>query len=334
MPGPDPQQSSTDRKPGDFDPDAYRMTLGEHLDDLRRRLFRACIGVAIAVMVCLYYGEQVVTIFLRPLINGLRAAGLNPQIYYSEISEPFMTYLKVAVITSLAFASPWIAYQIWQFVAMGLYPRERKAITKYIPLSIALLIAGMVLVYFVVMPLTVNFLLAFGSSFKMPFGTGPHATTQVAATLPSFPSIPGDAANPTEGSYWINSVEGQLKVFLNGETRVIPFGPKSLLAPQITLRMYIELTMMTLLTFGVAFQLPLVVMALVAVGILNTQMLRQHRRIVYFVMSVVAAVVAPADVVSAMMALYIPLILLYEMGIWLAAGVEKRRNERRGFEVG
>ena len=73
-----------------------------------------------------------------------------------------------------------------------------------------------------------------------------------------------------------------------------------------------------LLAFGISFQLPLVVMALVRVGILDIDFLKRMRRYVYFIMAVIAALIIP-DVVTGMVALMVPLILLYELGLWLAA---------------
>ena len=72
-----------------------------------------------------------------------------------------MTYLKVALICAAAIASPWLLYQLWQFVASGLYPKERKYVTKYLPLSITLLITGMLFLYFIVLPLMMTFFLEF-----------------------------------------------------------------------------------------------------------------------------------------------------------------------------
>lgn len=99
---------------------------------------------------------------------------------------------------------------------------------------------------------------------------------------------------------------------------MIPFGPDNLLATSFTLPDYLDLVLQLLLTFGLAFQLPIVVMALARVGLVEIDTLRRWRRYVYLGLSMLAAALAPGDVVTATIALLIPLILLYELGIFLA----------------
>ncbi len=313
------------KPPEVYDPEEYRMTIGEHLEDLRRRLIFALIGLFVAVLVLMAIGDKVMVIFCRPYISAARDSHVTPQFVYTQVQEVFMNYLKISLICAAAIASPWMLYQVWLFVAAGLYPRERKMITKYIPLSITLLITGMAFVYFFVLPLTLRFLLEFSSAVPVP--TMEHSpTTQVSSEDVSLIKIlHGDPEKPVEGQFWFNDLDGRLKFFHNGETRVMPFGPEKLFAPMISVGDYIDLTMITLVTFGLAFQLPLVVLALVRIGIVEISMLRKYRRVIYFVMSIVAAIVAPGGVITAMIALLIPMIILYEMGIILAVWSEKAR---------
>jgi sec-independent protein translocase protein TatC len=84
-----------------------------------------------------------------------------------------------------------------------------------------------------------------------------------------------------------------------------------------------------MVTFGLAFQLPLVILALVSIGIVDTDFLRKQRKIVYFVMTIAAAFLAPGDIVTSMLALLIPLIILYEFGLWLVALGEKRKAREK-----
>jgi sec-independent protein translocase protein TatC len=311
-----------------FDPESYRMTLGEHLEDLRRRMMLGLIGLVIATIGCLALGERVVVYFCKPLTDGLRAAGQNPQLHYSELTEPFMLYLKVSLIVAAAVSGPWILYQFWLFVAAGLYPNERKTITKYIPLSILLLVSGMLLAFYVVMPITVKFLVAFASNYPIP-GVTPSALVDVpAAQVMIVPTLGGDPSHPLQGQIWRNAHDGLLKYYADGKLMALPFSTDQLLAQSVSIESYVSLTIMTLLVFGLAFQLPLVVLATYTVGIIDIDTLRRSRKIVYFSLSIIAAVIAPGDVVSAMMALYIPLILLYEMGILLCVW-SGRKKERQ-----
>jgi Sec-independent protein secretion pathway component TatC len=205
-----------------------------------------------------------------------------------------------------------------------LYPNERKTVTKYIPLSIVLMLAGVLFVYFLVLPLTVDFFLTFTSGIPLPGGS---ANVIVESKLtPAFPLLDGDPANPPDGAMWYNKIQQRLKIRLLGETRLITFGPENLLNPQITLDDYIGFVLTFMLVFAVSFQLPLVLLALVRIGIVDIEFLKKQRKIVYFVMAIVAAVIAPGDVVTSMLALLIPMLFLYEFGIWLAQWGEKQRR--------
>jgi sec-independent protein translocase protein TatC len=312
-------------KPADkFDPDSYRMTMGEHIEELRRRILIALAGMAVAAAVCFFYAGKVFEFFCRPMIDELQHQNLNPQFFYSEMSDPFMVYIKVALVSAAAISAPWMIYQLWQFVAAGLYPHERKYITKYIPLSIALLIAGIAFVYYMVLPLTIRFFVAFGDGITLPSHTAAHFIKTAPGELPKIPVFAGDPASPQNGNFWFNSEEGRLKLFVvdnSGHTdmRVIPFGSQNLLTPHFSLPEYISLVFTTMLTFGLCFQLPLVVLTLTKIGIVDVAGLRRMRRYVYFGLAVLAATMTPGDVVTAMLALMAPLVLLYELGIFLSA---------------
>jgi sec-independent protein translocase protein TatC len=320
-----PESENPAHKLGErFDPDHYRMTIGEHLEELRSRLIKALAGFFICVFGCMIFGEQVVRVFVRPLIIALETARQNPQIYYTEAAESFMVYIKVSLISAAVISGPWLIYQLWQFIAAGLYPRERKYITKYLPLSIALLISGMLMLYFLVLPLMLTFFLEFNfgqPGLIRPAQIDPGATTQPAYA--AAPSFDGDPPHPVEGQMWYDRSQHRLKLFLESETRVVLFVSTGLATPLITLATYIDMVVGLLLSFGLAFQMPLVVLALVRIGIVEVEQFKKMRRIVYFSMSIVAGFIVP-DVVTGMVALLIPLILLFEMGLWLAR--EPARN--------
>lgn len=319
-----------------FDPDLYRMTIGEHLEELRTRLVRGLIGFAVALAFCLVYSDRVISTFCEPLLKVLREEAQNPQLVVDNVTEGFMVYMTISLISAAALASPWILYQLWQFVGAGLYPHERKYITRYLPLSVFLLIAGMVFVYYVVLPLTLSFLIQFSIGIKLPGASSPvieepAPTTQaapgVAPAAPLTRKIPillGDPARPSEGDMWINDVQQQFKIFYRGKTKVFPFGSDELLRPEITLASYINLVVAMLVSFGIAFQLPLVVLAVERIGIADVEALRRSRKYVYFAIMVASAIVSPGDAITATIAMFIPLIGLYELGIWLAVVGRKR----------
>ncbi|MDB5300602.1 MAG: twin arginine targeting protein translocase subunit TatC [Phycisphaerales bacterium] len=329
--GPGKGLENGERKKGhDYDPDSFRMTVGEHLEDLRGRLSKALIGLFVAVVGSLPFSDKIMTFLIAPLTSQLSKHNMNPQLSMIELTESFMTYLKISLITAIAIAGPWIIYQLWQFVAAGLYPNERKTVTRYIPMSITLFMAGLVFVYVLVLPLSIKFFLDFSSAFHVPFG--PHPAKVQNAPVWNIPVLTGDPAAPRDGDMWISQPERRMKIWFEGMSHAIPFGPDSLIAPSIRVSEYIDLVLTFMLTFGIAFQLPLVVLALVSLGIVEVSFLKKQRKMVYFVMTIAAAFLAPGDIVTSMLALLIPLVILYEFGIWLAVVTAKRKAQREALE--
>jgi sec-independent protein translocase protein TatC len=311
-----------------FHPDDFRMTVGEHLEDLRRRLIYALVGFVIAACVCLFFGRSyIIPIFCKPLTTTLAKYGLPPQLHSDEVPDVFTAFLKISLISAAAIASPWMLYQFWQFIAAGLYLHERKYITKYLPLSITLLITGMLFVYFFVLPWTLEFFIAFSIGVPLELGEVPPAaapavtTTQppAATTQPTFLQVvDGRPGIIREGQWWFDRQTHRLEAMLGGEVRVIRFSADNLIATDYKLPDYIDLVVGMLITFGLSFQLPLVVLALVRVGIVERQTLKEGRRYVYFGIAVLSAAITPGDTITATVLLTGPLVLLYELGIWLS----------------
>jgi len=332
-------QEKTKAKKTEYDPDSFRMTIGEHLEDLRRRLIFAIIGLAVAVFGLMPISQKIMVFICAPLTHQLWRHHINPQLTYTGLTDSFMTYLKVTIIGAIAVAGPWIIYQMWLFVAAGLYPHERKTITRYIPLSITLFLVGLIFVYVLVLPLSIEFFLDFAGSFSVPPGTPTSQVVQGAAGT-HLASIAGDPADPHPGDMWINTVEARVKILMpspDGDPKhatisTLPFGPEKLLTPMIVLPDYIDLVLTFMLTFGLAFQLPLVILAVVGIGLVDVPFLKKQRKIVYFVMTIAAAVLAPGDIVTSMLALLIPLVLLYEFGLWLVAIAERRKAREAAAE--
>ena len=322
--------SQTDSAGAPFDPDAYRMSIGDHLEELRRRLILGLSGFALTLAVSLYFGNQVIAIFCKPYVDTLLKKNLSPQFFYTELGEGFSVYVQISLIVATALAAPWLLYQLWLFVAAGLYEHERKWVTKYAPLSVFLLVGGMAFVYFLVLPWTVDFFIDWGSSIPLPEAA--HVTVNVPATQraelpPPIPSFKGDPDPWPDHTLWMNTLEGRLKLKMDGHTRVVPFGPENLASPHITLANYIDLVVGMLVTFGLSFQLPLVVVALVRIGILRMENLKTARRYVYFGMAILAAVITPGDVITSTVALMVPLCLLFELGVFLARSGGAVREE-------
>lgn len=324
---PEPDDSPAEKG---FDPDSYRMTVGEHLEELRARLVLALMGLSVSVLACLLFAEKVMVFFCAPLNKQLAAHGLPTQVYYSDLTDPFMTYLKVTLIVAASIAGPWIIYQIWLFVASGLYPNERKTVTRYIPLSVTLFISGLVFVYYVVMPLCIGFFLTFAGSLSPNLSPRPDKVDGPPIPL-TIPILSGDPREFHPGELWVDRKLQALRIAVPTEdgkevhARSIPFTPDAMMAPIITIGDYITLVLTFMVTFGIAFQLPLVMLAVVSVGIVDVTFLQTKRKIVFFGMTVASAILAPGDIVTSMLALLIPLVLLYEFGLILVKMGAKRK---------
>ncbi len=138
------------------------MTFGEHLDELRTRLFLGLGGFFVAFIACLTIVKDWVFQFLtKPLLDVMYKYELNPMLYDSGTGGAFSVYLKLSAIAAVVMAGPWLLYQLWMFIASGLYPHERKTVTKFIPLSVAMLIGGVAFAFYVVLPMTLQFFIWF-----------------------------------------------------------------------------------------------------------------------------------------------------------------------------
>ncbi len=318
----DQQFSLSPLRGENFDPDRYRMSVGDHLEELRSRLIKSLAGVFVAFFGGLIVAKQFLLPYIAgPLIEALKAAEVTPQMFFTNVTDPFFVYLRLSMIAAFVVAGPWVLWQGWQFVAAGLYKHERKAVTRYLPMSIGLFFGGIAFAWWIVLPWTLSFFLGWSMTIPMP---NEAPTTAVAdAPVARIPILEGDPAQVNVGDMWFNSLTQQFKIQLPGgednlgQTRVLAFNPTNLAAPIITLPQYVSLVLMMLIVFGLSFQIPIVVMALIRIGIVEPAVLREHRKYVYFVLVVAACVITPGDVIIMTVSLIGPLIILYEAGIWL-----------------
>lgn len=152
------------------------MTTEEHLAELRRRL--------VISLVCLA-GGTVVGWLLVPSILRSFGRDLGGTFVFVSPAEGFTTYLKVALLCGVVFASPVILYQGWQFVLPALFPHERALARQYVLPALALFVGGVLFAYFVVYPLALLFLLGFGSEQVAPvIAVSRFVTFFVSVTLP------------------------------------------------------------------------------------------------------------------------------------------------------
>jgi sec-independent protein translocase protein TatC len=168
----------------------HKMSLTEHLIELRKRIFRIVIILLIGFGACYYYKDLIFDIITKPLTRVLPK---NGYLIYTGLTEAFFVYMKLAFFASLIITSPFILYQIWKFISPGLLLKEKKYVVPFVLSSSLLFISGVLFGYFIVLPpafeffvsfnnqylqamisfgdylsLFVTFLLGFGLSFELP----------------------------------------------------------------------------------------------------------------------------------------------------------------------
>lgn len=136
-----------------------KLTFIEHLRDLRRCLFRAVVGIAVGMALVGWFVPQIVHWLMAPVRNAL-PEGKQTLVYTSAI-EPMMVYIKVALYGGVFAAAPWVLYQLWSFVAPGLYKREKRIASRFVFFGTLLFYSGAAFCYFLVMPPAFPAMLAF-----------------------------------------------------------------------------------------------------------------------------------------------------------------------------
>ncbi|MGE4440305.1 MAG: twin-arginine translocase subunit TatC [Desulfomicrobium sp.] len=144
----------------------HEMTFTEHLNELRVRLMRCLIGAFVGFLACYGFAEQLFMLLMQPLITLLEPSGGS--LIYTGLPEAFFTHLKVAALAGLFVASPYIFYQIWMFIAPGLYEGERKYMIPIALCSAICFVTGALFGYFVVFPFGFQFFLGYASEVIRP----------------------------------------------------------------------------------------------------------------------------------------------------------------------
>lgn len=225
----------------------------QHLVELRDRLLHALYGIgAVLVALLLYPGpSKLYDLLALPLVKALPEGS---RMIAVGVVSPFLVPIKVSVLAALALSLPWIMYQIWSFVAPGLYKHEKKLVLPLVAASTVLFYAGAAFCYFFV----------FGQAF-------PAIQKMAPMSVAVSPDIEA----------------------------------------------YLDFVITMFIAFGVAFEVPIVVVILARMGVVTITQLKAFRT--YFVVgaAAVAGLVTPPDPVS-MIALLVPMVLLYEVGILAA----------------
>ena len=313
-------------------PEEFRMPLGDHLEELRRRVILCLIAPILLAIPALIFGEPILAWLLRPIQSAMLESGLPGRIQLLSPTEPLVSYFKIGLLVAVLAAAPIILWQFWKFIEPGLYQREKKFVYLLLPGSVALLTLGVTFNYYVVFPLTLRVLIAFAQSMQPVASLAPPPDTPTpAAIIEQFASIPRYAYDPPElqvGQFYFNTTVNQLRTrgeddrFYGIDAQV-----DTGFAQQYEIKAYLGMLLSMTLAFALAFQLPLILLLLGWIGILDVKSLRHYRRHALLGCAVAAAVLTPPDVTS-QIALLIPLYLLYELSIvllWFMPGSHTAR---------
>jgi sec-independent protein translocase protein TatC len=234
-----------------------RLTIVEHLDELRWRLIVSVAAFVVALALCFWQNHFILDLLDDPLPGDQKPLTLG-------VAEPFMTTLTVSAYAAILLSLPMILYQLYAFVLPAFSPSERRVALPLLLMVPFLFIGGVVFAYYVVLPAAVKFLLNFN--------------------------------------------DDQFNV-------------------QIRAREYYSFVVMTLLALGLVFQVPVLILAATRLGITTARQLRRHRRHAVVVIAVVAMALPGTDPVTMLLEM-VPLVLLYELSIVLAAVFGRPASER------
>ena len=223
-----------------------------HLYELRDRVIKAGLAVIIVFVSLVYWAPDIFHFFAQPLLEALPAGG---KMIVTDVTGSFFVPMKVTMLVAFLIALPVVMYQIWAFIAPGLYLHERKLILPLVVSSYSLFIFGMAFAYFLVFPTVFKFM----ASYNAPLGA----------------EMSTDIDN------------------------------------------YLSFAMTTFLAFGITFEVPVVVVVLVRMGLVPLAKLKEIRPYVIVGAFVISAIVTPPDVLSQLL-LAVPMTLLYELGLLIA----------------
>jgi len=258
------------------------MTFLDHLEALRWHLIRSVSAILIIAIIAFINSRFVFAVLLGPKFENfptyrffcwlshkmlqdesLCMKDLNFGLINISMSGQFTTDLKVAFMTGLVLAFPYILWEVWRFIKPALYDKERKHANGLVFWGSFLFMAGLCFGYFVVTPMSVFFF----------------------------------------GNYQVDAS----------------------VSNQIDLSSFIDLVVSTTFGAGIVFELPIVVYFLAKIGIVTAAFLKRSRKISYVVILIIAAIITPPDVTSQII-VTIPLVILFEISILIAARIERAQN--------
>jgi sec-independent protein translocase protein TatC len=234
-----------------------KLPFTDHLDELRHRLIISLVGIGLGFAVSYGFSQQLLLLLQRPMPTRL---------VFIAPTEAFFVNLKVAFYAGLFLSVPLLLFQVWKFVAPGLYEHERRYSFPFLIISTILFLLGAIFAYVVILPIALHFLISQG------------------------------------GELW---------------------------QPNITLSNYLSFCMRLILAAGLVFEFPVLMYFLAKVGVVTPAFLVKNRKYAVLAAFVIAAILTPPDVFSQVL-LAVPLLLLFEVSIFVAKRVASGREAGDG----
>jgi len=162
--GAPPQLPTAPREGDDLDDDGGKMSFLDHLDELRRRLVACALALAGGALIAFAFIDRIFGFIMRPLYERLPQGS---KLIYTEPTEAFMLYVKIALLAGLVIGAPLIMWQLWLFIAPGLYAREKRFAIPFILMATLLFVAGAAFNHYAVFPWAWTFLASFSNDYMM-----------------------------------------------------------------------------------------------------------------------------------------------------------------------
>jgi sec-independent protein translocase protein TatC len=143
-----------------------KMSLLQHLEELRKRIIISVLAIIGCFLACWWKADVIFAYMQRPIMKALTAHHMDTQLVYTAPTEPFNLYMKVGLVAGIFVASPIVLYQVWLFIAPGLFRNEKRYVLPFMSSTIALFLAGGIFGYIMVYPAALDFLIGYGQQFK------------------------------------------------------------------------------------------------------------------------------------------------------------------------
>ena len=268
--------------------------LVEHLAELRTRLIRSVIAFIIGMVLAFVVAEPILQYLLHPIEETLRQLGdPSPTMQYTSPQEYLFTLFRISMVFGFALAFPVISYQMWRFVAPGLYRSEKSAFLPFLVASPAMFLLGAAFAQYVVTPLAMQFFLGFADVSSI-------FANLLQRTVGSLPADTAVVPETTEG------------------VRITFFGK---------VNESLDITLKFIIAFGLCFQLPVLLTLMGKAGLVSADGLGGVRKYAVVGILLLAALVTPPDVVTQLI-LFTVVYGLYEISIFLVRRVERKREAK------